>query len=304
MAAHRETREVPGAAPIEIFRRTGPLSGPTLAVFGGVHGDEPEGVFAANAIATRDYDLKCGTLVVVPIAHPAAFEADTREAPGGGNLARVFPGNADGTAVERTAAVLTGILENADVLIDLHTAGRHYDMPLLAGYVDIGGEAGAYARSMAETFAADFVWRHPPGGRGRTLSVMAVAGKPAIYTEAPGGGTLDQHALTRFVGGVERVMAAMGLIYDPPPPTATPLRVAGSGNMDTDVVVAPVDGFFVRRVAEGDRVEAGQSVGEVRTLAGDTHAVAAPQPGHVMYLRRTAKVLAGTALAAFAAVDP
>lgn len=303
MNADPETREVPGAAPIEIYRQTASVPGPALVVFGGVHGDEPEGVFAATAIARRDYALACGSLTIVPIAHPAAFAADLREAPEGGNLARVFPGNAHGTAVERTAATLTDILDTADLLIDLHTAGRHYDMPLLAGYVDIGGEAGTLSRQMAEWFAGDFLWRHPPGGKGRSLSVMATAGKPAIYTEAPGGGTLDAQTYTRFVDGVERVMAGLGLIDDAPAPTVAPRPVAGSGNMDTAVIVAPTDGFFVRQVEAGDHVEAGQTIGEVRTLGGDDRPVTAPQAGHVMYLRRTARVAAGTPLAAFAAVD-
>ena len=123
---------------------------------------------------------------MVPVAHPAAFAANTRTGPDGDNLARVFPGKADGTPTERVAAVLTEqILSKADALVDLHTAGRHYDMALLAGFGSSGpGPVQDTARKMAEAFGADVVWLHPGTSTGRTLSVMQERGKPAIVEGA------------------------------------------------------------------------------------------------------------------------
>lgn len=302
MAAGRRQVAVDGAAPIDVFDFVGPAPGPVLAVLGGVHGDEAEGVFAAHALAQPPISLMRGRLIVVPVAHPAAFEADTREAPTGGNLARMFPGDPNGTAVERTAAALTdAVLSEADMLVDLHTAGRHYDMPLMAGYIDLGDEAATQSRWMAERFGADFIWRHPSVGPGRTLSIMAAAGKPAIYSEAPGGGGLNAQTLTRYIAGVRRVMAGLDMNADESlgdVPAAQ--QVEGDGDLDNATVPAPRDGFFSAFVSAGASVGAGQALGRVMTLDGNADVIVAPRDGVMMYLRRTARVAAGTPLIALA----
>jgi predicted deacylase len=296
---------VAGAAPIETYTLTAATPGPLLAVFGGVHGDEPEGVFATRTIAGMDLDLICGEVVVVPVAHPAAFAADTRTGPDGDNLARVFPGKADGTPTERVAAALTEhILSKADALVDLHTAGRHYDMALLAGFGSSPGPARDMSRKMAEAFGADVVWLHPGTSTGRTLSVMQARGKPAIYTEAPGGARLERKALDRYVEGVQRVMAALGMLAPLPPLTRPSMIVNGAGNTDEAGVSAPVAGHFCAAVSVGDVVRAGDPLGHILRLDAPPLAIEAPQDGAVMYLRRTARIAAGEAIAILAGLGP
>lgn len=300
----RQHIAVDEAAPIEMFGFNSGQPGPVLAVLGGVHGDEPEGVFAARKLARSMLDVRRGQLIVVPIAHPAAFDADTRESPDGGNLARVFPGRADGTAVERTAAALTrSVLSQADMLVDLHTAGRHYDMPFMTGYIDTADEAGARSRRMADIFGADIVWRHRTCAPGRSLSVMADAGKPAIYTEAAGGGTLDPGMVDRYVAGIRRVMAAFDMIAGDPGSASAARHVEGDGNLDKAVLVAPSDGFFSADVVAGQSVAAEQALGRLLTLDGEATPVLAPHDGVVMFVRRTARVATGTPLVALAAED-
>lgn len=79
----QQSLPVADAPPIAMFMLTGPRPGPLLAVFGGVHGDEPEGVFGAKTISQMDLDLLCGTVIVVPVCHAAAFAADARCGPMG-----------------------------------------------------------------------------------------------------------------------------------------------------------------------------------------------------------------------------
>ena len=303
----RSSLPVGEAAPIETFTLTAAKPGPLLAVFGGVHGDEPEGVFAARTIAGMALDLLCGEVVVVPVAHPAAFAANTRTSPeDNGNLARVFPGNPDGTPTERVAAVLTEhILSKADALIDLHTAGRHYDMPLLAGFGSSGpGDARNTALKMAEAFGADVVWLHPGTSTGRTLSVMQARGKPAIYTEAPGGARLERRPLDRYVEGVQRVMAALGMLAPLAPLAAQALTVNGAGNTDEAGVTAPVAGHFCASVTVGQVVGAGDPLGHILRLDAQPLPIATPHDGAVMYLRRTARIEAGDAIAILARLGP
>ena len=77
--------------------------GPTAVIFGGVHGDEPEGQVAALNLAreTRPEDVH-GRLIIVPCASPDASRAYTRLWPSGANLNRSFPGD-PGRAARRAA---------------------------------------------------------------------------------------------------------------------------------------------------------------------------------------------------------
>src|SRR5206468_1298877 len=77
-----------------------------------------------------------GRLVLVPIANPLAFNAGSRVSPEDGvNLNRVFPGNASGTLTLRLAhALVDGIVQDADLAIDLHSAEATGVMMPMSGF--------------------------------------------------------------------------------------------------------------------------------------------------------------------------
>jgi predicted deacylase len=173
---------LPGGAGFDRWRLESGTPGLRVAILGGVHGDETEGAIAAHRIAGMELGLASGTVEVVPVAHEAAFAADTRTSPAdGGYLARSFPGRADGTPTQALAhALSTQVLAPAggppcDLLIDLHTAGRSLAIPFLAGHIDDGRDARGLGRRAAHAFGADFVWRHQARPPGRTLSALWVA---------------------------------------------------------------------------------------------------------------------------------
>lgn len=281
---------------------TGSAGGPTLALLGGVHGDELEGVLAVRTVADRLGGLPFrGTVVWAAPAHPAAWAADSRVGPAdGANLARVFPGDPGGGPTERVAAHLTtGLITGADLLIDLHSAGRGFDMPLLAGYHSAGPLA-ARAGAAARAFAAPLLWQHPNGSQGRSLSAAEALGVPSLYVEGRGGGRLRQRDLNGYVHGVLRVLVHLGMLRpgDVDIPAAGSVTVvAGDGNTD-EGITAPADGFFVTAVEAGDRIRAGETIGTVVDPAGRPLAtVAAPTRGVMMLLRRGARVRVGDTLA-------
>src|SRR3954471_10885673 len=75
---------------------------PELWVVAGVHGDEVEGMACAEE-ALQAVRPARGTLVCVPVAHPAALAAGTRRGPDGVDLNRTSPGRPDGGSTERVA---------------------------------------------------------------------------------------------------------------------------------------------------------------------------------------------------------
>ena len=87
---------------------SGARSGPRILLIAGVHGDEYEGVAALHDLASDlDPQILAGLVVIVAVANPQAFQAETRRHPVDfGDLNRAFPGDPSGSITERLAAVL------------------------------------------------------------------------------------------------------------------------------------------------------------------------------------------------------
>ena len=279
-----------------VRRWRGPAPGPTIALLGGVHGDEVEGVLAVNEIARLvAAEGVAGELRWVAPASPDAWAAATREHPvDGGNLARSFPGRSDGGPTEGIAAMLTAdVIGGSDLVIDLHSAGSAYEMPLLCGYLAAGPLADR-AAAAAASFAAEYTWRHPAIGPGRTLSAAEQLGVPAIYAECRGGGRTRRADVQAYVDGVARVLAARGMLRSAsaPAPLRAPIGVRGDGNTD-EGVYSPVGGLLVTEVEAGDVVAPGQPLARIVDDEGITlHTISAERDGVVMMLRRSLRVAA------------
>lgn len=286
---------------------TAPSTGPTVALLGGVHGDEYEGVIAARwLIAHLRSVLVKGSIRAAAPAHPAAWETTTRESPlDGKNLARVFPGNAEGTPTESVARELTErVLRGADLLIDLHSAGTNFEMPFLCGFQDDGGSVSATSRQLADVFAADFTWRHSgKPAPGRSLSVAFELGIPAIYTEGGGGRSVRFNELTGYTNGVLRVLRELSMVAGAPSPTKSSIRVLGDGNTDIGIT-SPASGFMVSRVESGEPCATGQALADIVDIDGKTiDQIRAPQAGYLMMRRREARVEVGDTALIFAVKD-
>ena len=107
----------------DVFVRDAPDSGPTVMVFGGMHGDEPCGVRAARRVAGWSFDR--GTVVAVPRANAVAVRNDRRDGDEG-DLNRQFPAGKPPTT--RLARGLWEAVErhDPDAVIDLHRSRGLY----------------------------------------------------------------------------------------------------------------------------------------------------------------------------------
>jgi predicted deacylase len=280
------------------------MPGLRVVVFGGTHGDETEGVLAANRLANAELPLLAGILEVVPIVHEAAYYNDTRTSPlDGGNLARVFPGDPKGRPTERLAHALhTQVLAGADLLIDLHTSGQTYDIPFLAGYIDDARDRKGLGERAAKVFGADFLWRHVERAPGRTLSDMDAA----IYTEAPLPGPTDAGFVDRYHDGVLRVLAELGMIdrAAAPKPASPARRITSGGDVDKDLQPATTTGLFIPAVRHSEKVAKGQILGRIIDIAGRVlEELRSPHEGWVVVLKRRPHVKPGDQLVAVAVAD-
>jgi predicted deacylase len=215
----------------------------------------------------------------------------------GMNLARVFPGRADGSASERIAhAITTQVLGDADFLIDLHSSGSFMSMPLLVGYNEADDDAGRLSQRAARCFGLPVIWGHDSVSPGRSLSGPHERGVPWLYTESPSGGWLHADVARRYAEGVGNVMRLLAILPGEPAEAILERELSGKGDVDLSIT-APMAGFLSNRVEPLDEVAAGDLLGIIRDLAGDPIAeIRAPEAGTLVVRRESASVEVGDLL--------
>jgi len=290
---------------IPFLAARGQNDGPVISVLAGVHGDEYEGIQAVREVFARlDTSLMHGTFVGLPVVNPPAVQVGTRNSPVDGlNLARTFPGDAHGTVSQRIAYhVGERIIAPADLMIDLHTAGARYTMPLYCGYY-IHDEAQITEKSRAAVLAfgavgADVVVKHTTrpwvtGERGRCGSTVEVAGRkgiPCLYTESTGGGWLRPEVVSFYAAGVVNVMKHLAILPGQPV-RREPAQVLMGPHHE---ILAPLSGFLVSEVGLLEPVKAGQRLGTLVGMRGEILAeVRAEHDGRVTMIRATPVIYSG-----------
>ena len=239
----------------------GEREGPVLAVSAGVHGDEYEGVRAIfEAFELLDPSQMSGTLLAVPVVNYRAHRACSRTNPADDlNLARVFPGDPQGTITQRIAHTFGNeLIAKADFYLDLHSGGIRYEMPSMAGYET----ADPRGRAAAEAFGAPAIWGHPVIEPGRTISFARERGIPFLYTEARGAGRIHPEDLRMMRQGILNLLCHLGILAGKMVRGSKPRRLFGAGNTD-DGLAAGADGFLMTDVKPLDRIRRGEPLGRL-----------------------------------------
>lgn len=184
----------------------GSKDGPKLAMFGGIHGDEPLGTEAVRRVLKQiDPDELTGTIVAVPVANPYAFEAAKRVTPIDGlNLNRIMPGDAEGSLTEQLAAKLAGILDDGCThFIDYHSGGNLACVDY--SYVH---EAGA---EMSRAYGCQVLYDHESYVGSATDYALA-RGVRSMVSELGGGMYNTEYYLDRAVTGSLNVLRTIGML--------------------------------------------------------------------------------------------
>ncbi|WP_284639286.1 succinylglutamate desuccinylase/aspartoacylase family protein [Paenibacillus silviterrae] len=297
---------------LNVLEIAGEEDGPALLVLAGVHGDEYEGI---ETILRLYHSLSPkalrGSLLMIPASNPYAFQGGTRVSPvDGANLARVFPGNTQGTPTERLAYELHHrFIASSDFLLDLHSGGTHYAVASLAGYYHNEQTVyGQKCRKAAEAFGSELLWAHPEIGSGRTVSSAQALGIPWLYTEAYGGRRIRSEDSLLFFNGAMRLLRHLKMLANPdqwiiaPDP---PMRrtIYSDGNFDNSAL-SEADGFFIPAVSLLTKVNQGDRIGTIYGLDGaELHNVTAAEEGLVVMLLGTPVVRKGEPIYLLAALE-
>ena len=103
----------------DLYKLKGEEKGPTLLVFGGIHGNEPGGFFAASILA-KHYKITKGTLWIVPNTNKRSIIKNRRGANGDLNrkFATIENSDKDISIVKDIKALITS--KDVDLILNLH----------------------------------------------------------------------------------------------------------------------------------------------------------------------------------------
>lgn len=260
--------------PITVVRRG---EGPMVLFTGGNHGDEFEGPTALLKLARslEPADLVRGGAIIMPAINPPALAAGTRVSPlDGKNLNRVFPGKARGTPTERIAhAITAAVLPHVVALLDLHAGGSSsLIMPSIMVH------RFSDPSRMRATLAMMRAFRAPMGivikeydTAGMIDTTAEKMGVLFGCCELGGAGMTTPETVAVTETGVRNMLKHFGIMRGA-------LRIAawqGRRSCGESEALGPrhyvranAAGMFEPFVDLGERVEAGDALGQIHDLAG------------------------------------
>lgn len=284
----------PVRLPLMVAR--GASEGATVLAVAGVHGNEYEGMAAIRRVfAELDPARLRGTFAAIPVANPFAFEARDRVAPvavDGLNLARVFPGRADGTPSLALAHLLLEFVVRhigpQDLFIDFHSGSHDVAYATVVGVRAVESPARAASERAARHFGIPDLWLIPDSP-GPFNAETARRGIPTIGTETVGRAGFDAAGAAAFTNGLRNMLRLYGIVTDGEPPKP----IEGTFRRTIDLK-APRGGILADAATLYHSVAAGDLLGSIIDVFGqEQDRIVAPCDGVIWAARATPAVHTG-----------
>jgi len=255
---------------------------PRMVLLAGQHGNEWNGPWVLHKLANGLDPIEIrGTLVILPVTNPLAFnEASRVSAADGIDLNRTYGGGNPRKPTEHLGQVLwSSVFSHTDYLVDLHSGGPGEYLPFAAAPNGVDIE-------MAQSLNLPFI--HLPGTikAGHLVHACQQSGVHAVLVEFGGGRSLDMQYHQQVVDGLKNLMRSVGMLDSEPLPGTEPYIFRHK-----DIVSSPCPGFFDLAVELGQRVREGDRLGFVTPiLSGSAVEVKSPRDGIAIYVRRELSV--------------
>ncbi len=255
---------------IPVIRIDGFAEGPALLITAGIHGAEYPGIEALVRLGqTISPETFRGTLVLVPIANGSAFRERCAfiTPPDGKNLNRTFPGDPNGSYTQQLAHVLIErLMSPADAYVDLHSGDLVESLHPFTSYVLTDNEiVDKRSEEMARAFGFETVIRFSAKDR-ESMSHVAAAtrGTPSLLAEIGGQGVWHDGEVLSFLAGIASLMNCLEMTT---PPIGSEVQPIFYDRFDWHH--SKVEGLWYPAVHTGERVKAGETLGEVKTIFGE-----------------------------------
>ena len=275
-------------------------TGKTMLITAGVHAGEYVGIQAAIELSQKlKIEKVNGTIIIVKVMNRPAFEArnGSMGLDDGKNLNREFPGNPDGTEMERLAWAISQELQPAaDYYIDLHS-GDDYEklIPYVYYAGAAAGEVVSLSRQMAEQVDVPYMVKSNVASGG-SYNYAASQGIPSILIERGGMGDWSYEEVSSTRRDVRNILCHMGFYQGLKDfRTYYPLDVADVRYQD-----AEENGLWYPFKKVGDMIQEGDILGEVRDYEGNVKEVSVAEfDGVLLYQCGTLQVLGNGPMVAY-----
>lgn len=278
----------------------GKLPGKTMLITGGVHSGEYVGIQACVELgAELQSEKTVGTIVILKVLNRPAFEnrAGSLGLSDGKNLNRVFPGNPNGTEMERLAwAITKEVYPKVDYYIDLHSGD---DFEALTPYVYYAGKAAQevteVSRKMAEQVDVPYMVRSMVSSGG-AYNYAASKGIASILLERGGMGAWTSEEVNSDKRDVRNILSSLGMYQiRRDVRNYVPMEVT-----DVRYQAASEDGLWYPAAKPGDMVAEGALLGTIRDYNGKLRETCrAEYTGVVLYQTGSLQVTEGGPVVAY-----
>lgn len=278
----------------------GKLPGKTMLITGGVHSGEYVGIQACVELgAELQPEKTVGTIVILKVLNRPAFEnrAGSLGLSDGKNLNRVFPGNPNGTEMERLAwAITKEVYPKVDYYIDLHSGD---DFEALTPYVYYAGKAAQevteVSRKMAEQVDVPYMVRSMVSSGG-AYNYAASKGIASILLERGGMGAWTSEEVNSDKRDVRNILSSLDMYQiRRDVRNYVPMEVT-----DVCYQAASEDGLWYPAVKPGDMVAEGALLGTIRDYNGKLRETCrAEYTGVVLYQTGSLQVTEGGPVVAY-----
>lgn len=278
----------------------GKLPGKTMLITGGVHSGEYVGIQACVELgAELQPEKTVGTIVILKVLNRPAFEnrAGSLGLSDGKNLNRVFPGNPNGTEMERLAwAITKEVYPKADYYIDLHSGD---DFEALMPYVYYAGKAAQevteVSRKMAEQVDVPYMVRSMVSSGG-AYNYAASKGIASILLERGGMGAWTSEEVNSDKRDVRNILSSLSMYQiRRDVRNYVPIEVT-----DVRYQAASEDGLWYPAAKPGDMVAEGALLGTIRDYNGKLRETCrAEYTGVVLYQTGSLQVTEGGPVVAY-----
>lgn len=278
----------------------GKLPGKTMLITGGVHSGEYVGIQACVELgAELQPEKTVGTIVILKVLNRPAFEnrAGSLGLSDGKNLNRVFPGNPNGTEMERLAwAITKEVYPKVDYYIDLHSGD---DFEALTPYVYYAGKAAQevteVSRKMAEQVDVPYMVRSMVSSGG-AYNYAASKGIASILLERGGMGAWTSEEVNSDKRDVRNILSSLDMYQiRRDVRNYVPMEVT-----DVCYQAASEDGLWYLAVKPGDMVAEGALLGTIRDYNGKLRETCrAEYTGVVLYQTGSLQVTEGGPVVAY-----
>lgn len=273
-----------------------------ICLVSGIHGDETLGQLILFEVSRRimaQPERLLGVVDVYPMLNPLGLDIGERMVPVGTRLDmnRSFPGNPDGTPLERICRQLTDDMQGADLVLDIHSGTQHKHELC---EVRVMAKQPAPLVSLARTLCPDLIWVHPDriAYDASLTGALCGMGTPALLLQADERGGDPRQTAANVADGILACMAHLGL-WDGG--EAAPLPEIPCIRREDEVVriTCQNPGMYVPEPCIGTKVTAGQLLGRIVDALGGAvlEEITAPCAGLVFSQRCYSAVYPGTLIA-------